>query len=314
MAMVWKSGKSFHQTSSQMKICLMLIFSSPLYHEFLKLLEKTYSYDPPDPDKVNDLELQDGLWCVWGSIFIPTQLCLQVLMEYQDPEIAGQLGEFKLWEAISRILVWLEIRKEVLAYTKLSFSFQRDKHSNQCPPGFMTALSIPTRPWSVIFIKIKSLFPRIKNRLKAKEIKDKKKKTRLARQNKRKEASMGNSHQVETFENNEEDEVVNDFEEEDEAVSNWWSEMVERKRRVEEKEERLWNKMIIDDQLRLLGCMAEISTIGINFIVKLPLSTNFDSILVIFNHYSKGAHLVAEREDWKAEKFAFIFFYCFRVS
>jgi hypothetical protein len=48
--------------------------------------------------------------------------------------------------------------------------------------------------------------------------------------------------------------------------------------------------------------------IGIDFVVKLPLLGGFDSILVIVDHFSKGAHLIAAQESWKAEDFAFVFF------
>jgi hypothetical protein len=50
------------------------------------------------------------------------------------------------------------------------------------------------------------------------------------------------------------------------------------------------------------------STIGVDFVVKLPLSLGFDSILVIVDHYSKGAHMIPANESWKAEDFAFVFF------
>jgi hypothetical protein len=48
--------------------------------------------------------------------------------------------------------------------------------------------------------------------------------------------------------------------------------------------------------------------IGIDFVVKLPLSSVFDSILVIVDHFSKGAHMIPANESWTAEEFAFIFF------
>jgi hypothetical protein len=53
------------------------------------------------------------------------------------------------------------------------------------------------------------------------------------------------------------------------------------------------------------------SMIGIDFVVKLPILGGFDSILVIMDHFSKGVHLSAAQESWKAEDFAFAFFNCF---
>ncbi|KAI7950664.1 hypothetical protein MJO29_009338 [Puccinia striiformis f. sp. tritici] len=49
------------------------------------------------------------------------------------------------------------------------------------------------------------------------------------------------------------------------------------------------------------------SIIAMDFIVKLPSSGGFDSILVVVDHFSKGAHLIPAKETWDAEEFAFAF-------
>jgi hypothetical protein len=38
------------------------------------------------------------------------------------------------------------------------------------------------------------------------------------------------------------------------------------------------------------------SVIGIDFVVKLPVSGSFDSTLVVVDHLTKGVHLVAANE------------------
>jgi hypothetical protein len=48
--------------------------------------------------------------------------------------------------------------------------------------------------------------------------------------------------------------------------------------------------------------------IGIDFVVKLPLFSGLGSILVIMDHFSKGAHMIPANESWTAEQFAFVFF------
>jgi hypothetical protein len=53
------------------------------------------------------------------------------------------------------------------------------------------------------------------------------------------------------------------------------------------------------------------SCIGINFVVKLPISLGFDSILVIVDHFLKGVHLILANETWTAEGFEFLFVDCF---
>lgn len=46
------------------------------------------------------------------------------------------------------------------------------------------------------------------------------------------------------------------------------------------------------------------STIGVDFIVKLPLSEGFDSIMVVVDHLTKTAHFIPARETWSAQDLA----------
>lgn len=46
------------------------------------------------------------------------------------------------------------------------------------------------------------------------------------------------------------------------------------------------------------------STIGIDFIVKLPLSNEFDSVMVVVDHFSKAAHFIPAKESWGADELA----------
>lgn len=46
------------------------------------------------------------------------------------------------------------------------------------------------------------------------------------------------------------------------------------------------------------------STIGVDFIVKLPISEKFDSIMVVVDHMSKAAHFIPARETWNAQELA----------
>jgi hypothetical protein len=132
-----------------------------------------------------------------GRVFVPPKMRPRILKEFHNTTLAGHPGSLKLLETVSRTYGWPKIRKDVVSYTKYCFSCQKSKHSTQRPPGLMTLLNIPCRPWSMI---------------------------------------------------------------------------------------------------------------GIDFVVKLPLSSGFDSILVIVDHFPKGAHLIPANESWTAEEFAFIFF------
>lgn len=46
------------------------------------------------------------------------------------------------------------------------------------------------------------------------------------------------------------------------------------------------------------------STIGVDFVVKLPMSEGFDSVMVVVDHLKKSAHFIPARESWKADEMA----------
>lgn len=46
------------------------------------------------------------------------------------------------------------------------------------------------------------------------------------------------------------------------------------------------------------------SVIGVDFIVKLPISKGFDSVMVVVAHYSKMSHFIPARETWSSKDLA----------
>lgn len=46
------------------------------------------------------------------------------------------------------------------------------------------------------------------------------------------------------------------------------------------------------------------STIGVDFVVKLPISDGQDSVMVVVDHFSKAAHFIPAQETWSAEQMA----------
>lgn len=46
------------------------------------------------------------------------------------------------------------------------------------------------------------------------------------------------------------------------------------------------------------------STIGVDFIVKLPISEGFDSVMVVVDHFSKMSHFIPAKETWSAQDLA----------
>lgn len=49
------------------------------------------------------------------------------------------------------------------------------------------------------------------------------------------------------------------------------------------------------------------SHIGLDFIVKLPLSSSFDSVMVVVDYFSKASHFIPAKESWNAEDLALAF-------
>lgn len=49
------------------------------------------------------------------------------------------------------------------------------------------------------------------------------------------------------------------------------------------------------------------STLGVDFIVKLPISSGYDSVMVVVDHYSKVAHFIQAKESWSAAQLADLF-------
>lgn len=49
------------------------------------------------------------------------------------------------------------------------------------------------------------------------------------------------------------------------------------------------------------------SHIGVDFIVKLPISSSFDSVMVAVDHFSKASHFIPACESWNAEDLAVAF-------
>lgn len=46
------------------------------------------------------------------------------------------------------------------------------------------------------------------------------------------------------------------------------------------------------------------STVGVDFIVKLPVSDGFDSIMVVVDHFSKASHFIRAKETWSTMQMA----------
>lgn len=52
------------------------------------------------------------------------------------------------------------------------------------------------------------------------------------------------------------------------------------------------------------------STIGVDFIVKLPCSSSYDSIMVVVDHLTKFSHFIPANETWDANELARQFLLC----
>ena len=94
-----------------------------------------------------NIYLKDG-----NRLAIPRHKALisKVIKENHDIPIAGHLGREKTYERIVRNYYWPKMSKDIKRYVKTCDSCQRNKPSNQLPPGLLQPLTIPEQKWESI--------------------------------------------------------------------------------------------------------------------------------------------------------------------
>ncbi|KAJ9507191.1 hypothetical protein QJQ45_004801 [Haematococcus lacustris] len=109
---------------------------------------------PPSPSSPTHLQVIEG--CLYTTstpprLYIPSSpLRAQLLHEAHDAHTAAHLGRAKTLERLQRHFYWPQMHKTVQEYVRTCDKCQRNKATNQLPPGLLQPLPIPSRNWQQV--------------------------------------------------------------------------------------------------------------------------------------------------------------------
>ena len=132
-------------------------------HINLSLIKQGYEHDNwfSKPFNLQGLTLQNGLWRKDNLIVLPRFQNLRqwAISECHDTKYAGHLGVTKTLALLKRIYWWKGMKQHVYNYVRSCHSCQRNKPSQQSPPGLLQPLPIPSRPWTSISMDLITSLP-----------------------------------------------------------------------------------------------------------------------------------------------------------
>ncbi|KAJ9507837.1 hypothetical protein QJQ45_019250, partial [Haematococcus lacustris] len=106
---------------------------------------------PPSPSSPTHLQVIEGRLYTTSTpprLYIPSSpLRAQLLHEAHDAHTAAHLGRAKTLERLQRHFYWPQMHKTVQEYVRTCDKCQRNKATNQLPPGLLQPLPIPSRNW-----------------------------------------------------------------------------------------------------------------------------------------------------------------------
>ncbi|KAJ9531498.1 hypothetical protein QJQ45_015038 [Haematococcus lacustris] len=109
---------------------------------------------PPSPSSPTHLQVIEGRLYTTSTpprLYIPSSpLRAQLLHEAHDAHTAAHLGRAKTLERLQRHFYWPQMHKTVQEYVRTCDKCQRNKASNQLPPGLLQPLPIPSRNWQQV--------------------------------------------------------------------------------------------------------------------------------------------------------------------
>ncbi|KAJ9504892.1 hypothetical protein QJQ45_005451 [Haematococcus lacustris] len=116
----------------------------PAYQAALSLV-----LSPPSPSSPTHLQVIEGRLYTTSTpprLYIPSSpLRAQLLHEAHDAHTAAHLGRAKTLERLQRHFHWPQMHKTVQEYVRTCDKCQRNKATNQLPPGLLQPLPIPAR-------------------------------------------------------------------------------------------------------------------------------------------------------------------------
>ncbi|KAJ9523672.1 hypothetical protein QJQ45_020105 [Haematococcus lacustris] len=118
---------------------------------------------PPSPCSPTHLQVIEGRLYTTSNpprLYIPSSpLRAQLLHEAHDAHTAAHLGRAKTLERLQRHFYWPQMHKTVQEYVRTCDKCQRNKATNQLPPGLLQPLPIPSRNWQQVSMDFIGPFP-----------------------------------------------------------------------------------------------------------------------------------------------------------
>jgi len=142
-----------------------------------ELIELIRSHTATDPDLREYLsqvkthphiEIEENL--VYNTALPHRRLCIpahpelrqRLIRESHDSKYSGHLGVAKTLAALSHVVFWRHMSRQVKKYVQSCDSCQKNKATNQAPPGLMKPLPVPTSCWTEVSMDFVTKLPRTK--------------------------------------------------------------------------------------------------------------------------------------------------------
>jgi hypothetical protein len=89
-------------------------------------------------------------------------LRIKVLQEHHETPITGHLERDKTLERVQRSYFWPGLDRDVRVFVRSCDPCQRSKARNQCPPGLLQPIPLPTNRWEQVTMDLITCLPRTK--------------------------------------------------------------------------------------------------------------------------------------------------------
>jgi hypothetical protein len=108
--------------------------------------------------------IKEGILFNQDRVYIPAApgLRIKVLQEHHKTPITGHLGRDKTLERVQRSYFWPGLDRDVRAFVRLCDPCQRSKARNQCPPGLLQPIPLPTNRWEQVTMDLITCLPQTK--------------------------------------------------------------------------------------------------------------------------------------------------------
>jgi hypothetical protein len=144
--------------------------SDALWDEFCEACHKDAYYRTAvqriqlkDP-MFKNYHIKEGILFNQDRVYIPAApgFRIKVLQEHHETPITGHVGRDKTLERVQRSYFWPGLDRDMRAFVRSCDPCQRNKARNQCPPGLLQPIPLPTNRWEQVTMDLITCLPRTK--------------------------------------------------------------------------------------------------------------------------------------------------------